>query len=159
MIPIRREAPAGETAMASQPIVEFSVPSQPGSEREAVRIAEETLVLYALPVQQMERIRTALSEAVLNAMEHGNDNLAHLPVHVLIEAGDECITISVFDHGMVRTVPSSPVEPDLNAKLAGEQHPRGWGLFLIRNMVDELNLNSEPARHCVEMVFYRGANV
>lgn len=144
--------------MASRLIAEFGVPSRQGGEREAVTLAEEALALFALPAQQMERIRTALSEAVLNAMEHGNDNLAHLPVHVQIEAGEECITISVFDHGMVRTVPSSPVEPDLYAKLAGEQHPRGWGLFLIRSMVDELNVSSEPARHCVEMVFYRGAN-
>jgi anti-sigma regulatory factor (Ser/Thr protein kinase) len=142
--------------MASEKIAAFSVPSKPGGEREAVRLTEEALALYGLPAQQMERIKTAMSEAVLNAMEHGNDNLAHLPVHVQIEVGDECVTISVYDHGMVRTVPSSPVEPDLYAKLAGEQHPRGWGIFLIRSMVDELKVSSEPARHCVEMVFYRG---
>ena len=28
--------------------------------------------------------------------------------------------------------------PDIEAKLTGEQKPRGWGLFLIEAMVDEV---------------------
>ena len=33
----------------------------------------------------------------------------------------------------------APRVPDLEAKLAGLQRPRGWGLFLIKNMVDEMH--------------------
>ena len=45
-----------------------------------------------------------------------------------------------------------PEEPDLEAKLAGLQSPRGWGLFLIKNMVDEMNVTKEENRHKVELV-------
>ena len=41
---------------------------------------------------------------------------------------------------------------DLEAKLAGEQTPRGWGLFLIRNMVDELHVGGPEDRHAIELV-------
>lgn len=143
--------------MASQLVAEYEVSTVPGAEREAVRLAEEALASFALPDAQMARIMTAVSEAVLNAMEHGNDNLPHLPVQLKIEVSSACVIISVYDHGMVRTVPTSSTEPDLYAKLAGEQRPRGWGLFLIREMADELSARSEPARHCIQMVFYRGA--
>ncbi len=34
--------------------------------------------------------------------------------------------------------------PDLDAKLEGRQKPRGWGLFLIRHMVDGMDVHVEP---------------
>ena len=43
-------------------------------------------------------------------------------------------------------------DPDLEAKLAGQQSPRGWGLFLIKNMVDEMNITEDGAVHTVELV-------
>lgn len=124
-----------------------------GSEREAAHQVIEALKLVALTPQQIDRIRTAVCEAVLNAVEHGNNNRVDLPVHLLVESGPECVTISVYDHGLVRTLPESPTEPDLAAKLAGEQRPRGWGLFLIRNLSDQLQVRNEPARSCLEMTF------
>ena len=45
--------------------------------------------------------------------------------------------------------------PDLDAKLAGMQSPRGWGLFLIRNMVDELHTTTDEVHHTVELVMHR----
>jgi hypothetical protein len=42
--------------------------------------------------------------------------------------------------------------PDLDAKLAGLQSPRGWGLFLIKNMVDEMNIITDDTHHTVELI-------
>jgi anti-sigma regulatory factor (Ser/Thr protein kinase) len=134
-------------------IVHFRVYGEPGSEREAARQVVEAVQWLALPAAQIERIKTAVSEAVMNAVEHGNDNRSDLAVHLLVEMGSDSVTISVFDHGMMRTLPELPIEPDLAAKLAGEQRPRGWGMFLIRSMVDELSIRNEPSRHCIEMTF------
>ena len=36
-----------------------------------------------------------------------------------------------------------PRTPDLEAKLEGLQKPRGWGLFLIQNMVDDVRVSSD----------------
>jgi hypothetical protein len=32
------------------------------------------------------------------------------------------------------------------------QRPRGWGLFLIKNMVDEINETTDEDRHTLELV-------
>ena len=42
--------------------------------------------------------------------------------------------------------------PDLELKLAGLQTPRGWGLFLIENMVDGLEEHTHDERHTVRLV-------
>jgi anti-sigma regulatory factor (Ser/Thr protein kinase) len=44
--------------------------------------------------------------------------------------------------------------PDLDAKLAGLQTPRGWGLFLIKNMVDELHTSTDEQHHIIELVMH-----
>ena len=43
--------------------------------------------------------------------------------------------------------------PDLEAKLEGEQKPRGWGLFLIEHMADGMDSWTEGERHTVELTF------
>ena len=45
--------------------------------------------------------------------------------------------------------------PDLEAKLAEEQTPRGWGLFLIRNLVDEMRVTSDEHHHTIELIMSR----
>jgi hypothetical protein len=34
--------------------------------------------------------------------------------------------------------------------------PRGWGLFLIQNMVDELTTSNDGGEHTVELCFHLG---
>jgi hypothetical protein len=42
-------------------------------------------------------------------------------------------------------------EPDLGLKLDGEQRARGWGLFLIRNMVDAMQVRTDGPRHTIRL--------
>ena len=49
-----------------------------------------------------------------------------------------------------------PETPDLAAKLDGAQTPRGWGLFLIKSMVDEMNVTGDERHHTVELIVHRG---
>ena len=57
----------------------------------------------------------------------------------------------ITDFGGGKQIPE-PVKPDLDAKLAGLQSPRGWGLFLIENMVDEMNVLADETHHMVELI-------
>jgi anti-sigma regulatory factor (Ser/Thr protein kinase) len=45
--------------------------------------------------------------------------------------------------------------PDLDAKVAGEQTPRGWGLFLIKNLVDDVHDRSSGTEHTIDLILYR----
>jgi anti-sigma regulatory factor (Ser/Thr protein kinase) len=87
----------------------------------------------------------------MNAIEHGNKNQAEIPVNVeVIQTGDE-ITVAISDQGGAPPPDSASdaEEPDLVKKLAGAQSPRGWGLFLIRNMVDAMEVTTDGHRHTV----------
>ena len=47
-----------------------------------------------------------------------------------------------------------PESPDLEAKLDGRQTARGWGLFLIESMVDEMDVTSDGTTRTVELIFH-----
>ncbi len=47
-------------------------------------------------------------------------------------------------------------EPDLGLKLDGEQRARGWGLFLIRNMVDAMQVRTDGPRHTIQLTMRGG---
>jgi anti-sigma regulatory factor (Ser/Thr protein kinase) len=108
-----------------------------------------------LPLAQLERLKTAVGEATMNAIEHGNQNRAEVPVVVRVLATETNLAVQIRDQGGSRAIPSNPQTPDLEAKLAGLQSPRGWGLFLIKNMVDEMHVASDDRHHTVELVVNR----
>ena len=64
------------------------------------------------------------------------------------------LKLLVSDRGGLRALPDSPELPDLDAKLAGLQRPRGWGLFLVRSMVDAMDVVADPddpSRHTARL--------
>jgi serine phosphatase RsbU (regulator of sigma subunit)/anti-sigma regulatory factor (Ser/Thr protein kinase) len=145
--------PAGSERDAGRVITEFTVPSEPGNEREAMRrVAEEAEALGLAPAR-LERLKTAVAEATMNAIEHGNRNQPEKPVSIRIAASDNAVSVQITDSGRGQHIPESAT-PDIEAKLAGEQTPRGWGLFLIKNMVDEMNIASDDIHHTVELLMY-----
>ena len=135
-------------------VAEFSVPSEPGGEVEVVTRLETELADLGLSVRVMERLKTATAEATMNAMEHGNGYDPNLPVEITILASATHIEVHIADRGQGPPV-TSVEEPDLAAKLAGEQSPRGWGIFLIKNMVDDLRVIEADGRHRLELVVDR----
>jgi len=135
-------------------LVSFSVPSEPGNERIALARVADALAGSGLTSDQLERLKTAVAEATMNAIEHGNHNQADVDVDVTVTALDEGVAVSIVDQGGAHApAPDSAVElPDLDLKLAGLQTPRGWGLFLIQNMVDAMDVSIDGDLHTVRLV-------
>ena len=75
-----------------------------------------------------------------------------MPVDVEVTVADGDIVVTITDQGGAPGQDGPGAEPDLAAKLAGEQAPRGWGLFLIRHMVDAMDVTTEGTRHTVRLV-------
>lgn len=134
-------------------IAEFTLPSEPGNERQAISQVVEAIRSLGLPHAQLERLKTAVSETTMNAMEHGNRYRQDKDVNIKISLVDRDLIIQITDQSGDQPLPEQP-EPDLEAKLAGLQSPRGWGLFLIKNMVDEMNVISDMTHHTVELIFH-----
>jgi serine phosphatase RsbU (regulator of sigma subunit)/anti-sigma regulatory factor (Ser/Thr protein kinase) len=136
-----------------QTLAEFSVASRPGNEREALAAVEAALRDCGLPRSSMDRLKTAICEATMNAMEHGNKYQADAPAELRVLAASRAVAVQVTDQGGSEMM--SPAEaPDIEAKMAGLQSPRGWGLFLIRNLVDEMHVARDEVHHTVEMIMY-----
>lgn len=139
-------------------LVEFGVASQPGNERQAMERVAGAAAGLGLDHARLERLKTAVAEATMNAMEHGNHYQADLPVEimVMVTGGDPepaDLVVRISDRGGSREIPRAET-PDLDAKLAGAQSPRGWGLFLIENMVDEMRVSSDGIHHTLELVLH-----
>ncbi len=132
-------------------LANFSVPSEDGNERTVMDRVTEAVAELGLSDDQIQRLGTAVSEAAMNAIEHGNRRQVELPVDVDILTDEASVTVRVTDHGGGREIPE-PETPDIEAKLEGLQTPRGWGLFLIENMVDEMRTVSDADHHTVELV-------
>ena len=139
-----------------QTLAELTVPSQPGNERIAMEQVAEAVEVLHLSSKRLAQLKTAIAEATMNAMEHGNHYLPDRPVSIKVLASQTALSVSITDHGGTRILPSNTgIEaPDIEAKLAELQNPRGWGLFLIKHMVDEMNISSDGSHHTVELIMY-----
>lgn len=135
-------------------LAELMAPSAPGNERQVMREVADLVAGLNLPGARLERLKTAVAEATMNAMEHGNHYDPDLNVHIQVAASPAAVRVRITDHGGQRPIPATPT-PDIDAKLAGEQSPRGWGLFLIRSMVDEMHTTADESHHTVELIINR----
>ena len=138
---------------ARRTLAELSIPSEPGNERRATEEVARAVSGLGLSERTLERLKTAVAEATMNAMEHGNHYRAEVPVVIEVSASDEELSIKITDEGSGPPAFHSET-PDLEAKLEGRQPPRGWGLFLIRNMVDDMRVSGNPDHHTVELITY-----
>jgi anti-sigma regulatory factor (Ser/Thr protein kinase) len=139
-------------------LAEFELPSRPGNERKAMEEVAHILRDANLSRPRLERLKTAVSEATMNAMEHGNGYDAEAPVTVQVFAGAGSLAVRVIDQG-AGIAAADKALPNLEAKLEGAQPARGWGLFLIENMVDKVTIWRSEGQHVVEMVVYLGGEV
>jgi serine phosphatase RsbU (regulator of sigma subunit)/anti-sigma regulatory factor (Ser/Thr protein kinase) len=132
-------------------LLEFELPSEPGNERQAMERVAGAVDGLGLPADRLERLKTAVAEATMNAMEHGNQYNPDLPATIRVDASKSAIAVKITDHGGGDEI-VEPEAPDLESKLAGLQSPRGWGLFLIREMVDELSVSNDDIHHTIRLV-------
>jgi len=133
-------------------LIEFQENSEPGGERQVMDRVAGVLEENNLLTDRMDDVKTAVAEATMNAMEHGNKYNPELPVMVRVSRSLTQITISITDQGKEDLIPAS-TQPDIVAKLAGDQSPRGWGLFLIENMVDKMEVHADGNHHTIRLIF------
>ncbi|CAN5274262.1 hypothetical protein BH20ACT22_BH20ACT22_09130 [soil metagenome] len=135
---------------SSRVLDEFSLASEEGNERLVMQRVMEAVEELQLAGKRLERLKTAVAEATMNAIEHGNKNNADLPVSVRVVATDTDVSVQITDQGGDQQMPEAE-NPDIEAKLAGLQTPRGWGLFLIKNMVDDMQVTTDDRHHTLEL--------
>jgi serine/threonine-protein kinase RsbW len=115
--------------------VEVRLPTRLGYEKVAMNAASTVAKLMGFPDDRVDDLRTAVAEACINAIEHGNRLNEKLSVGVVLSAGADELEVKVIDDGT--GISKQPAKPDIDRKMHGEEDPRGMGMFLIQALVDE----------------------
>ena len=115
--------------------VEVRLPSRLGYEKVAMSTAAAVAKLMGFREARVEDLKTAVAEACINAIEHGNLLNEGLSVGVVLSAGKDALEVKVIDDG--KGMKGLPHKPDIDRKIHGEEDPRGMGMFLIQALVDE----------------------
>lgn len=144
MVTLRHSVAAPVAApVADEPevrvLLDLEIESEPGNERLAMERVAEAVAPLELAPERLERLMTAVSESAMNAIEHGSGGNSEIPIHLRATTTATMLQVRIADMGLGGEIPLGESEiPDIEAKLRGDQSPRGWGLFLIEAMVDEL---------------------
>lgn len=156
LVTLQRISLMNEQQAKSHLLLEATFASIPNNEQQAMEQVAEVVRPLHLPPERLANLKTAVAEAVMNAMEHGNQYQPEKPVTLQVRASETALSVLIRDEGAHRPMPAADelTEPDLTAKLAELQSPRGWGLFLIRNLVDEMHLTGDDHHHIVELVMH-----
>src|SRR5215208_5047317 len=80
-------------------LVSFAVPSEAGNERRAMERVAEAVQKLGLSQRHLERLRTAVAETVMNAMEHGKNYRSELPVAIQVLGSESSLLVRVTDQG------------------------------------------------------------
>jgi serine/threonine-protein kinase RsbW len=115
--------------------VEVRLPSRMGFEKVAMSTASAVATLMGFHQDRIEDLKTAVSEACINAIEHGNRLNEDCSVNVVLSAGADELEVKVIDSG--KGMQHMPPKPDIDRKIHGDEEPRGMGVFLIQALVDE----------------------
>ena len=80
-------------------LAEFTLASEPGNERQAMERVVEVVRDTGLTEARLKQLGTAVAEATMNAMEHGNNYQADLPVSIRVLASESAVSAQITDHG------------------------------------------------------------
>ena len=121
---------------ASSSAFALSLPSQLGSEKLVRHLLTWLLPQVELAPARSADLQTAVSEACINAIEHGNQGRPGCRVQVEVRMTPSYVEAVVTDEG--RCCAQRPTRAaTMTEKVAGEAPPRGMGLLLIEQLVDE----------------------
>jgi serine/threonine-protein kinase RsbW len=122
--------------------VTLRLPMVPDMEIEASKAATSMAEAIEMSPDKIDEIRMAVVEACINAFEHSNapDREVVLSVAVIGDKVPEKLRITVQDGG-VGFVPGEVEKPTLARKLKAKRK-RGWGLMIIRGLMDEVEIHS-----------------
>ncbi len=142
-----------ETTDTTGNSIELRLPSKLGYEKVAMNTAASVAKLMGFAEDRVEDLKTAVAEACINAMEHGNKLDASLSIGVVLSIVDDSLEVKVSDNG--EGPQSATAAPDIDKKMLEEEDTRGMGMFLIQALVDEAEwVSTPPAGSYARMVIH-----
>jgi serine/threonine-protein kinase RsbW len=138
----KEEKPPPETRADEKPLeFELVLPIKADTEIVAARVAEEVAAYAAVDKDTVDRIKMAIIEACINAFEHSGSEAGKVRLRYILSP--ERIELFVQDEGKGFRPSSAGDESKRN---------RGWGLKLISELVDDVDITTGEQGTTVRMV-------
>jgi serine/threonine-protein kinase RsbW len=136
--------------------VKLTLPLAPDMELAASKTATAMAELLRMSADKIDEVRMAVVEACINAIEHSQapDRKVYLTFEVLGEDEPEILRITVRDEG-VGFAPENVEVPSIERKISAARK-RGWGLKIIRGLMDSVEIVSGSDGTSIVMTKARG---
>lgn len=132
--------------------IELHIPSIMGFEKVAMECAASVAKRMGFTEDRIEDLKTAVAEACLNAIEHGNKMDIHTKVGITLTLEESRLQVAVKDEGKGMGEVSFP---NIDEKMEGKDKTRGWGIFLIKSLMNEVTFEASPeGGNVAKMVIY-----
>ncbi|MGA1149800.1 MAG: ATP-binding protein [Flavobacteriaceae bacterium] len=129
------------------PVVELKLPIIPNMELIATQTAEVIARHMNLTDEQSSEISMAIIEACINAFEHSQAE-NNVFIHFIIQ--DDSLVIKVIDQGIGFDKTKIAI-PKIENKIGTDERKRGWGLQLIKELMDSVEFESNEKGTTVTM--------
>jgi serine/threonine-protein kinase RsbW len=134
-----------------------NIPSNPIFERVVRASADELGQAIGLPPERVEDLKLAVSEAVNNAIDHGNRRESAKLVEVVFALDADKLEVHIRDQG------EGTERLDFSRKIVEEQNldsgmHRGFGMYLISALVDDYEISSSKQGTVMTLRLYRKEN-
>jgi serine/threonine-protein kinase RsbW len=121
--------------------VELRIPSIMGYEKVAMDFAASTAKKMGFSPDRIEDLKTSVAEACINAIEHGNQMDISTKVDITLTVQESALEVTVQDRGKG---PGEIKIPNIDEKIEGLEPTRGWGMFLIKSLMNEVSVQALP---------------
>ncbi|MDH3253639.1 MAG: ATP-binding protein [Acidobacteriota bacterium] len=135
--------------------VSLTLPMLPDMEIAASKTATAMAELMEMGSDRIDEVRMAIVEACVNAFEHSqaSDRKVYVTFAVIGDTAPEKLQITIRDSG-VGFKPEAVEEPRIEEKLRAKSK-RGWGLKIIKGLMDEVAIESSSTGTSIVMSKYR----
>ena len=115
------------------------------------KLLNEVSEKIGLENERMINFQIAVSEAVVNAIVHGNKENPSKKVHIIVNSGGDSVEIKVRDEGGGFDIGKLP-DPTNDENIMKES---GRGIYIIRSLVDEFGFDSTDEGTELAMKVYK----
>jgi len=119
--------------------LKIELPKIPDIELVAVEGLDRLARFAGISEEKIGEARILITEAVINALEHGGDESPNVSVEFTITPKEIVIYVRDYGRGFE---PSGIADPEIEEKIRSK-NKRGWGLKLMKSMSDDFHIESD----------------
>jgi class 3 adenylate cyclase/anti-sigma regulatory factor (Ser/Thr protein kinase)/GAF domain-containing protein len=132
-------------------LIDLTIPMLPEMELAATKTAEAVGEFMGLSEDKLDEVKLATIEACINAFEHSQSKEQRVAINFAM--GDDALTIQISDTG--QGFDSDQARQKVEQRRASGESKRGWGLKLMSELMDKVDIRSDENGTVITMVKQR----